>query len=84
MVSLSVFIMNSITVFLSQIPAWILFVQLEYREESLRRDLHRAELAHFLFAFLLLFEQLFLSRDVAAVALGENVLAHGAAPFRAR
>ena len=37
--------------------------------------MYRAELTHLLFAFLLLFEQLLLSRDVAAVALCKNVLA---------
>ena len=55
----------------------ILFVELQHREESFRRYLHRAELAHLLLAFLLLFEQLLLTRDVTAVALGKHVLAHG-------
>ena len=56
---------------------FLLFVQLEDGKEGLRRHLHGAERAHFLFALLLLFQQLFLSADIAAVALGENVLAHG-------
>src|SRR5690606_39747590 len=37
-------------------------------------DFHLAELAHALLAFLLLLEQLALARDVAAVALGGDVL----------
>ena len=41
------------------------------------RNLHGAEVAHLLLALLLLFEQLLLAGDVAAVALGEHVLAHG-------
>ena len=36
-----------------------------------------AQLAHLLFALFLLFQQLFLAGDVAAVALGQHVLAHG-------
>ena len=54
-----------------------LFVELEDGQESLGRDLDRAELAHFLLAFLLLLQQLLLAGDVAAVALGQHVLAHG-------
>ena len=52
-----------------------LIIELEHGEKCLRGDLNRAELAHFLLAFLLLFQQLFLARDVAAIALGEHVLA---------
>ena len=51
-------------------------VQFEHGGEGFAGEGDGAELAHLLFAFLLLFEQLFLSGDVAAVALGENVLAH--------
>ena len=39
--------------------------------------LHGAERAHFLFALLLLFQQLLLPGDVAAVALGQHVFAQG-------
>mgnify|MGYP000711395778 CR=1 FL=1 len=56
---------------------FLLFVQLEDGKEGLRRHLHGAERAHLFLALLLLFQQLFLSADVAAVALGEHVLAHG-------
>src|SRR6185436_12461710 len=53
-----------------------LFVtNLQHREEGLLRDFHRADALHALLAFLLLLEQLALARDVAAVALGEHVLA---------
>ena len=40
------------------------------------RNLDRAELTHTLFAFLLLFEKLFLSRYITAIALCENILTH--------
>ena len=50
-------------------------VHLKNREKRLLRNLDRPHLLHSLFSFLLLLEQLALSRDVAAVALGENVLA---------
>ena len=48
---------------------------LEHRKERLLRDLDRADLLHPLLALLLLLEQLALAGDVAAVALGEHVLA---------
>src|SRR5215210_7952181 len=51
--------------------------ELEHREERLLRHLDAADLLHALLAFLLLLEQLALARDVAAVALGDHVLAHG-------
>ena len=44
-------------------------------DERLLRHLHMAEHLHALLASLLLFEQLALTGDVAAVALGEHVLA---------
>src|SRR2546429_1370191 len=50
-------------------------VNLEPREDRFLRDLHGAHLLHPLLSFLLLFEQLALARDVAAVALGGHVLA---------
>src|SRR5687768_17021630 len=49
---------------------------LEHREKRLLGDLDPADLLHSLLAFLLLLEQLALARDVAAVALGCDVLAH--------
>ena len=58
--------------------AMLLFVELENREEGLGRDGHGAELAHLFLAFLLLFQKLLFSCDVAAVAFGQYVLAHGA------
>src|SRR6266480_7475495 len=45
-------------------------------QESLLRDLDGTDPLHPLLAFLLLLEELALARDVAAVALGEHVLAH--------
>src|SRR3954453_8426846 len=49
---------------------------LEHRQERLLGHLDPADLLHALLAFLLLLEQLALARDVAAVALGDHVLAH--------
>src|SRR5204862_7592556 len=49
----------------------------EHAQERLLRHLDPADLLHPLLAFLLLLEQLALARDVAAVALGDHVLAHG-------
>src|SRR6266542_1556536 len=45
-------------------------------QEGLLRDLDGTDPLHALLAFLLLLEELALARDVAAVALGEHVLAH--------
>src|SRR5919206_199825 len=62
-------------------------VQVEHGEERLLRHLDAADLLHPLLPRLLLLEQLALARDVAAVALGEHVLAarlHGLAGDDAR
>src|SRR5690242_12054567 len=48
---------------------------LQHREEGLLRDLHRTDLLHAFLPFFLLLEELALARHVAAVALGEHVLA---------
>ena len=48
---------------------------LQHRQERFLRNLHGADALHALLAFLLLLEQLALARDVAAVALGQHVLA---------
>src|SRR5574341_532304 len=50
---------------------------LEDRQERLLRHLDLADLLHAFLALLLFLEQLALSRDVTAVALGGDVLAHG-------
>src|SRR6266516_711254 len=50
-------------------------LNLEDREEGFLRDLHRAHLLHPLLSCLLLLEELAFARDVAAVALGGDVLA---------
>ena len=50
-------------------------VKLEHRHERLLGKLHGAYAAHLLLAFLLLFEKLLFTGDIAAVALGKNVLA---------
>src|SRR5258708_15499323 len=52
-----------------------LLVEAEGGDERLLRHLYPADLLHLLLAFLLPLEQLALPRDVAAVALGEHVLA---------
>src|SRR5881398_3865368 len=51
------------------------------RDESLLRDLDPPHHLHPTLAFLLLLEQLALTGDVTAVALGEHVLADGADVF---
>src|SRR5690606_39799267 len=48
------------------------------RDEGLLRDVHPPDGLHPLLALLLPLQQLPLTRDVAAVALGEDVLADGA------
>src|SRR5436189_4331837 len=50
-------------------------VHLENREKRLLRNLDRAHLLHSLLSLFLLLEEFALSRDVAAVAFGENVFA---------
>src|ERR1043166_5433021 len=53
-------------------------IHLERRDEGLLRNIDLAELAHALFAFLLLLEQLALARGIAPVAFGGHVLAERA------
>src|SRR5688572_6650870 len=48
---------------------------LQHRQERLLGDLDASHALHALLAFLLLLEQLSLARDVAAVTLGEHILA---------
>src|SRR5690348_9447971 len=50
----------------------------EHRDEGLLRNLHGTHHLHALLALLLLLQQLPLTGDVTAVALGEDVLADGA------
>src|SRR5262245_46376615 len=50
---------------------------LQHRQERLLGNLDAPDLLHSLLAFLLLLEQLPFARDVSAVALGGDVLAHG-------
>src|SRR3989449_9529884 len=50
---------------------------LEDREEGFLGNVHAADAFHAPLAFFLFFEEFALARDVAAIALGENVLAHG-------
>src|SRR6266566_9120621 len=52
-------------------------IKAEHRHERLLRNLDRADALHASLAFLLLFQQLAFACDVAAVALGQNVLPHG-------
>src|SRR5271170_233192 len=53
-----------------------LLADLQDGQESLLRNFDLTHLLHALLARLLLLEQLAFARDVAAVALGEHVLAH--------
>src|SRR6187397_3367428 len=56
-------------------------IHLQRGNESFLRDVDLAELPHLLLAFLLLLQKLALARDVAAVALGGDVLAQRADGF---
>src|SRR3954470_13914109 len=51
--------------------------EFEHRQERLLRDLDAPDLLHPLLSLLLALEELALARDVAAVALGDHVLAEG-------
>src|SRR5260370_5350921 len=53
-----------------------LFADLQNGQKRLLRDFNLPDLLHALLAGFLLLEQLAFARDVAAVAFGENVLAH--------
>src|SRR5690606_31872171 len=64
----------------AEISALIL-IHFQRRNESLLRDFHLSEFAHFLLAGLLLLEQLALAGDVTAVALGQHVLPKGTDGF---
>src|SRR5260370_30386644 len=52
-------------------------VKLEHRHERFLRNLDGPHPLHSSLAFLLLFEQLALSRHVAPITLGQDVLSHG-------
>ena len=56
----------------------------EHREERVLRNLDVADLFHTRLALLLLLEELALTGDVAAIALGRDVLAQGARWSRGR
>src|SRR5581483_2287583 len=55
----------------------LFFADLQHSKESFLRYVHFANALHALLAFFLLLEQLALAADVAAVALRDDVLAHG-------
>src|SRR5438128_1782694 len=56
-------------------------VRLQNFDERLLRDVHGADGLHALFALLLLFEELPLAGDVAAVAFRRHIFAHRADGF---
>src|SRR5947209_20326467 len=58
-----------------RLSAFSVSAHFQHGQERFLRDLDLADTLHPLLAFLLLLEQLALARDVAAVALGEHVLA---------
>ena len=55
----------------------VVAVELQHGGKGFTGQGDSAELAHLLLALLLLFQQLLLAGDIAAVALGQHVLAHG-------
>ena len=50
----------------------LLIIKLQYAHEGFLWNFHIAYLTHALLTFLLLFQQLFLTGDITAVALGEK------------
>src|SRR5688572_31923804 len=56
------------------VAAMLFRAHLQDRQEGFLRDFHAPDPLHPLLAFLLFLEQLPLARDIAAVALGEDVL----------
>ena len=54
-----------------------LFIHLQHRQKRFLRNLYAADFLHPLLAFFLFFEQFAFARDVAAVAFGDDVFAHG-------
>src|SRR5579864_7905181 len=62
-------------------PLVAAFADLQHGQEGLLGDIDAANTLHAFLAFFLLFEQLTLARDVAPVALGQNVLTHGGDGF---
>src|SRR4051812_25340531 len=69
--------MTAIRVMPQLLLARALAVEREHGQERLLGHLDGADDLHALLALLLLLEQLALARDIAAVALGEHVLALG-------
>ena len=59
----------------------LIFADFEDGEEGLLGDVDLADALHALFAFFLLFEELALAGDVAAVAFGDDVFADGGDGF---
>src|SRR5215472_17163565 len=55
---------------------FLLLPHLQYCQKGLLRDFDAADALHALLAFLLFLEQFALARNIAAIALGEHVLAH--------
>ena len=53
----------------------LVFPHPQHRQKSLLRNIDFPDPLHPLFAFLLLLQKLAFSRDIAAIALGEDVLA---------
>ena len=53
----------------------LFFSDFKDRKEGFLRNIHFADTLHALLAFFLLVEQLALTADIAAVALGDNVFA---------
>ena len=60
---------------------FLIFIQFQHAHKGFLRNLHVSYLAHPLLTFLLLLQQLLLSGNIAAVALGEDVFAHRADGF---
>lgn len=54
----------------------LIFIQLQYAHKRFLRNLYVSDLAHSLLSFFLFFQQLFLTGNITAVALGKHVFSH--------
>ena len=68
---------NSLFYFYKFAACLVITVQLQHAHKCFLRNFYRAQLPHSLFTLFLLLQQLFLTGNIAAVALGKHVFPHG-------
>lgn len=54
----------------------LIFIQLQYAHKGFLWNLYVSDLAHPLLSFFLFFQQLFLTGNITAIALGKHVFSH--------